>query len=126
MNLPSNHQTIMPYLILKNASEFIHFVEHVFNSKLLNKSYRDDSKTTLGHCEIQIGQSTIMFADANDDFQPQTANLFIYVDDADKRFKLALEHGATILMELSNQDYGRTCGITDPFGNVWWITSIPE
>ncbi len=126
MEIPSTHQKIMPYLILKNASKFIDFTKAVFNSQVTHKSFRDDKKTILGHCELQIEGSTIMFSDATENFQPQTANLFVYVDDADKCFNMALDNGATIAMELSDQDYGRTCGVTDPFGNVWWITSLPQ
>ena len=126
MDIPSKHQTVMPYLILKNSSKFIDFTKAVFNSKVTHKSFRDDSKKTLGHCELQIEGSTIMFSDATENFQPQTANLFVYVDDADKCFQIALDNGATIFTELSDQDYGRTCSVTDPFGNVWWITSLPQ
>ncbi len=126
MKIPSAHQTVMPYLILKNASTFIDFAEKVFDATITHKTYRDNSQTILAHCELQIGGSTIMFADPTENFEPQTANLFIYVDNADKRYKMALDYGATIIMELSDQDYGRTCGVTDPFGNVWWITSLPE
>ena len=126
MTIPHTHQTVMPYLILDNASKFIGFTEAVFDAKMIHKSYRDDEKSTLAHCELQIGEITIMFADATDDFQPQNANLFVYVDDADKRFNLALKQGAKVLMALSDQEYGRTCGVTDPFGNVWWITSLPK
>ena len=126
MDIPNTHQTVMPYLILKNASNFIEFAEAVFNAKVTHTSYRDDDKKILSHCELQIEGSTIMFADANENFQSQTANLFVYVDDADLCFKMALDNGATIDMELSDQDYGRTCGVTDPFGNVWYITSLPQ
>lgn len=126
MKIPNNHQTVMPYLILKNASKFIDFAQAVFDASIIHKTFRDEEQTILAHCELQIRDSTIMFADATDNFEPQNANLFIYVDDADKRFKMALDNGSTILMELSDQDYGRTCGITDPFGNVWWITSLPK
>lgn len=126
MKIPSTHQTVMPYLILKNASDFIGFTENVFDSHVIHESYRDDAQTVLAHCELQIEDSTIMFADATENFDPQTANLFVYVDDADTRFKKALDNGATIVMELSDQEYGRTCGVTDPFGNVWWITSLPR
>ena len=41
-------------------------------------------------------------------------------------FKKAIAEGATVLMELSDQNYGRTCGVTDPFGNIWWITSVDK
>lgn len=126
MKIPETHQTVMPYLILKGASMFIDFTKTVFDAEITHKTYREGDKSVLAHCELQIGGSTIMFADATENFEPQTSNLFIYVDNADKRFKKSLNHGATIVMELSDQDYGRTCGVTDPFGNVWWITSIPK
>jgi uncharacterized glyoxalase superfamily protein PhnB len=46
------------------------------------------------------------------------------VEDADKSFEAAKDNGAEVMTELSDQDYGRTCGVTDPTGNVWWITSL--
>jgi uncharacterized glyoxalase superfamily protein PhnB len=73
---------------------------------------------------MQIDGSTIMLADATEQWKEQTANLFVYVENADKAYNTALENGATSLMELSDQSYGRTCGVTDPVGNVWWITSM--
>ena len=124
MKIPDTHQTVMPYLILKGASKFIDFATNVFDSRINYKSYREDNKNVLAHCELQIGNSTIMFSDANENFEAQTSNLFIYVDDADIRFQKALDNGATVIMELSDQEYGRTCGVSDPLGNVWWITSI--
>jgi len=48
----------------------------------------------------------------------------VYVEDADAAYKLALDNGATSLMPPADQDYGRTCGVKDPFGNTWWITSV--
>ncbi|MCC9070427.1 VOC family protein [Flavobacterium sp. F-65] len=122
MEIPTTHQTVMPYLILNGALQFIDFTKNVFNAEITNMhSLREDG--TVIHSEITIDGSTIMFTDASKDWKPQTANLFVYVDSADETYKKALEHGAISLMGLSNQDYGRTCGVTDPFGNVWWITS---
>lgn len=112
----------MPYLMLEGAEKFIAFTETVFAAKLIHHSTRGEN--LLGHCEIQIGGSTLMFSDASAEWTPQTANLFVYVDNADLSFQKAIDAGATVLMELSDQDYGRTCGVTDPFGNVWWITSV--
>lgn len=123
MNLPSGHQTIMPYLILKDASEFIDFTKKVFDTKDSNKQIlRNDG--TIMHAEIILNGSTIMVTDETEDWTKQTANLFVYVPDVDEVYKKALENGAKSIMELSNQDYGRTCGVTDPFGNIWWITSV--
>jgi PhnB protein len=125
MNIPKNHQTVMPYLILDGALKFIDFTKNVFNATVLHAPQLRDDGTAL-HAEINIHGSTIMFADISNDWKPQTANLFVYVPNADESFKKALEEGATELMGLSDQEYGRTCGVTDPFGNVWWITSVNE
>ncbi len=53
----------------------------------------------------------------------QNAGLYINVPDADEKFRLALDNGATVVMEMSDQSYGRTGGVRDPFGNTWWITT---
>jgi PhnB protein len=125
MKLPKGHQSIMPYLMLKGAMKFIDFTRNVFDAELTTDMHKlREDKTTVMHSEVVIGGSTIMFTDSTDQWPEQTANLFIYVDNADKRFKKAVDSGATVVMELSDQSYGRTCGVKDPFGNVWWITSV--
>lgn len=125
MKLPAGHQTIMPYLILDGALGFIAFTQNVFNAETSDpQSLRDDG--TVMHAEIRIDGSTIMLTDASADWEKQTANLFVYVPDADATFEKALQAGATVLMPPSDQDYGRACGVTDPFGNVWWITSVKK
>ena len=127
MNIPNGHQVVMPYLMLNGALKFIDFVKIVFDGKLNNNMHklREDGISVM-HSEISIGSSTLMITDATEQWPAQTANLFVYVNDADETYKRAIDKGATTVMELSNQDYGRTCGVTDPFGNVWWITSVRD
>lgn len=122
MKIPENYQTVMPYLILENAQGFIAFTQKVFGAKEMHKSMRDEK--TIMHAEIMIGESTIMFADASDQFKVSNAGLFVYVEDADETYKSALANGGVVVTELANQPYGRSGGIMDPFGNVWWITSV--
>lgn len=124
MKLPIGHQTIMPYLILNGALQFIDFTKTVFDATSHLQKLREDG--TVMHAEIMIDGSTIMVTDEIKDWPRQTANLFVYVPNADESFKKAVDAGATIVMELNDQDYGRTCGVTDPFGNVWWITSVSK
>jgi PhnB protein len=125
MNIPKNHQVIMPYLIVNDALKFIDFTKNVFNATTLQAPIlREDG--TVQHAEITIHTSTIMVTDETKDWEVQTANLFVYVPNADESFKKAIEEGAKVLMELSDKDYGRTCGVTDPFGNIWWIKSVNE
>jgi PhnB protein len=123
MNIPAEHQTIMPYLILQGAAKFIDFTKVVFGASETNaKSIRADG--SIMHAEVTLNGSTIMITDEITDWAKQTSHLFVYVPNADETYKKAIENGAVSLMELSDQDYGRTCGVTDPFGNVWWITSV--
>lgn len=126
MKIPEGNQVVMPYLIVAGAQKFIEFTQKVFNAKENEKSRSMSDEKTIMHSEIMIGDSTIMFADSTEKFKPRTAGLFIYVENADETYKKAIREGATTLMELSDQDYGRTCGVTDPFGNIWWITSITK
>ena len=120
--IPENYQTVMSYLILKDASNFIAFAEKVLGAKQTSKIMRDEK--TIMHAEIMVGECTIMIADATDNYNHQPGSLFIYVTDADETFKKAIKEGATVLNEPSDQPYGRSGGVTDPSGNALWFTSV--
>ena len=120
--IPENHQAVMPYLIVDNATAFLEFVQQVFNARETHKQMRTEDK--VRHAEVMIGNSTIMVADATAEFHPKVAGMFVYVDDADKAYELALQKGASSIMPPADQPYGRSCGVEDAFGNVWWITSL--
>ncbi|HTN08580.1 VOC family protein [Agriterribacter sp.] len=123
MNIPNGHQQLMPYLISKNPRDFIRFASTVFGAVPGNEHLRDDGITIM-HAEVKIGECTIMFAQATEQWPSQTANLFIYVTNADASYATALENGASSLMEPADQSYGRACGVKDPSGNTWWITGV--
>jgi len=122
MKIPENNQTVIPYLILENAAGFILFTQKVFGAKETLKTMRDEN--VIRHAEIMIGNSTIMFAEATEQFKPFNAALFVYVENADETFAKAIHEGATVEKEITNESYGRGGGIKDPFGNIWWITAV--
>ena len=113
---------VMPYLILKDGLGFIEFAKNILDAKEDAIYYTDDQK--LMHAQITIGDSMIMIGEASDKWPVNNAGMFIYVADADKTYKEALAAGAKSIMEPVNQDYGRSGGVTDAWGNVWWITSL--
>mgnify|MGYP001796394727 CR=1 FL=1 len=121
MKIQEGYQQVMPYLIVKDAAGFMRFMENVFDAKEKFKMMRDEN--LIAHAEMTIGESVIMLADTTDAFKVRHASMFIYVEDADETYHKALSEGATSLMVPSDQEYGRTCGITDPFGNIWWPTT---
>lgn len=121
MNIPEGYQSVMPYLIIKDAAKFSQFVQTVFNGEEKNRHMRDEQY--IMHAEIMIGASRIMFADATEQIKVSNAGMFVYVENADETFQNAIEQGATSVMMPTDQPYGRSGGVTDPFGNTWWITT---
>lgn len=124
MKIAKGHQPVMPYLILQNAAAFIQFTKTVFNATEVYIGHWPDDNTKIEHAEIQINGCNIMMADVTEDFGVANANLFVYVSSAEQTLNLAMQNGATIINELSSQDYGQSAGFKDPFGNVWWLTSM--
>jgi PhnB protein len=124
MPIPKNYQQVMPYLVLPQADRFASFMQEVFDTKETLRMMRN--KECIQHAEIMIGDCTIMFADSTETYPPRPGGMFVYVDDADKRYEKAIQAGAQSLASPSDQPYGRSAGIQDRFGNSWWITSIPK
>lgn len=124
MNLPEGYQTVMPYLILIEVASFMDFVREVFGASELAVYKQDDGK--IVHAEVQIGGSTIMMGESNDDWSVQNAGLYVHVENTDHTFQKALDHGAESIMPVEDKEYGRTGGIKDPHGNTWWITQSPS
>lgn len=124
MKIPARYNRLMPYLIIKNASGFQQFMEKVFDAEEQMVVANPDG--TVMHGEIKIGDSVIMFAEAGEEFPVMSAGMFIYVANADDAYQKALMTGATAVQgqEPSDKEYGRACGVKDPFGNTWWITSV--
>lgn len=48
---------------------------------------------------------------------------YLFVYDADRMVKQAVEHGATLVMDVKDQPFGdRQGGVKDMEGNIWWIS----
>jgi uncharacterized glyoxalase superfamily protein PhnB len=78
---------------------------------------------TIGHAEVQVGDSTLMIVDGKKEWRDTPAFLSIYVDDADDVFNQAIKAGATQVTEMTTFNIlgDRTGRVRDPFGNIWWI-----
>ncbi|MFN8284758.1 MAG: hypothetical protein U0U67_16155 [Chitinophagales bacterium] len=124
MPIPTQYQTAVPYLIIKDCKSFIAFMQNLFGVEITEQHFRDEEKSVVMHAELKTGNATIMCAEATDEWQSQPAGIFIYVENADVSYAKALELGCTTIMGLSDQVYGRTCGVKDVYGNTWWITSV--
>lgn len=126
MHIPEQYNRLMPYLIIKDSNNFKSFMQTVFGAteQLLVPA----ADGTVMHGELRIGEAVIMYGGASEQFPVMNAGIYIHVADADAAYKKALAAGAVTVpgQEPADKDYGRTCGVTDPFGNVWWITSVKK
>ena len=118
-----DQQTILPYLMLVNAKEFIGFAQIVLDAEVILQKLANDNQTVLV-AELKIGNTIILLSDAQDKYGRAFGNFFIYVDDVDLTFQTAINHGASVVTEIADMSYGRSGGIEDPFGNTWWLTTI--
>lgn len=124
---PEGYHTVTPYLVVEGAAKLLDFTKQAFGAQ--EKVRMDGPNGRLDHAEIQIGDSIVMLADSmpEDPNHPIPAMIHLYVDDADKTFRQAIEAGANSIRELKDEFYGdRSGGVKDSFGNIWWIATHVE
>ena len=133
--IPEGWHSLTVYISVKGAEDAIEFYKSAFGAKVTGRLSMPDG--SIGHAELQIGDSKIMLAEENEQWgnrSPQTiggtpVSLCIYVEDVDAVFTKALQAAAKVTGEMvvKDQFYGdRTGGITDPFGHQWTIMTHIE
>lgn len=131
--IPDGYHSITPYLILDNAKGALDFYKRAFGAIETVRMPAPGGK--IGHAEIRIGDSVVMFADESPQMGAKSAktiggspvSLMIYVEDVDEQFPKALAAGGKELRPLKNQFYGDRSGtLEDPFGITWTIATHVE
>ena len=120
---PNDHQRVTPYLIVADPEAMLKFMKAVLGATERRIERKDDG--SYGHAEVAVGESVIMFSGSMAGWDPNPAGLFVYVEDADAAFAKALELGASEVMPVAEQSYGRSGGVKDTNGNTWWLTTAP-
>ena len=127
---PPGHHTVTPGFAVPNATKVLEFLQKAFGGKVVDRY--DAPSGSIAHCELMIGDSVVMFGEANPahGMDPMPASLSYYVEDGDAvdvTYKRALASGAKSVMEPKNQFYGyRSATVKDPGGNKWTICAIVE
>ncbi len=129
-SIPDGYHSITPYLIVKNAAKALDYYVKALGARELFRMPMPDG--SIGHAEIQIGNSRIMLADEVPSLNylgPETiggtpVSLMIYVDNVNEAYPRALKVGGKEMKPLQDQFYGDRSGtFTDPFGHVWTIAT---
>ena len=133
--IPQGFHSITPYLVLKGAAQAIEYYKKVFGATELVRM--NGPGGTVGHAELQIGDSIIMLADENPQMGEGHASastigaspvsLYLYLPNVDEVIQRAQAAGAKVLRPAADQFYGDRSGfIQDPFGHFWGIATHIE
>jgi uncharacterized glyoxalase superfamily protein PhnB len=123
--IPDEYHSVQPYVIVKGAAKLIDFMKEAFGAQ--EKMRMPGPDGTIGHAEVQIGDSVVMLADASDAFAPSPATMVVYVQDCDATYRKALAAGGMSEREPEDMFYGdHAAGVNDAFGNRWFIHTHVE
>lgn len=119
---PGQMNAIQVYLFLRDAEKMAGFLESAFGAKAEGVHKAPDG--TVAHATIRIGDNTLEFSEAHEEWQPSVCHLHLYVPDTDAVYAQALHAGATTIEAPSDKPYGdRSAGVRDPWGNSWFIAT---
>ncbi|HYS53831.1 MAG TPA: VOC family protein [Thermoanaerobaculia bacterium] len=106
--------TIVPRIFLSDAKGLVAFIKKVFGA---TGDYQSDRPTWLT-IDSAIMVSDVAFR------KPMAAFLYVYVDDAEATYRVAMQACARSLEEPLDTPYGdRRCMIEDRWGNTWQIAT---
>jgi uncharacterized glyoxalase superfamily protein PhnB len=124
-SIPKDHQTVTAYLIVRGADRLIEFIKNAFGGEVTYENR--DEENFISHATVKIGNSVLMISDGMSDMQPETAMLFLYVEDADALYDRAIKAGAESIQEPKDEFYGdRVSAVKDEWNNKWWIATHIE
>jgi PhnB protein len=127
--IAEGYNAVIPALAFQGADAAIKWYVNVFGAK--EKMRMDNPDKTVAHAEITLGDSVIMLAEENLQYNssPKTlmgnsVNLCIYVPDVDAVIKKATANGAKLIKPATDEFYGDRSGrIEDPFGYRWIVST---
>lgn len=123
---------LAPYISVRDARRALDWYVGVFDAARRGEPFVDPDGS-IGHAELRIGDAVLMLADygpAPGGQEPGTAgaghSLFVSVPDADETVRRAAAGGAHVERPPSDEPYGRTGVIVDPFGHRWIVNTRPR
>jgi PhnB protein len=131
--VPEGYPEISPYLIVDGAGAAIEFYGKVLGATERMRLPGPDG--TIGHAELQLGDSLLMVADEAPQFGlrgPRAiggtpVTISVYVEDVDGVVERAAQAGARVLRPVEDQFYGDRSGqFEDPFGHRWSVATHVE
>lgn len=129
--LPAEFHSVTPMLVLKDARKAVEFYKRALGAEELMIMPGADGKGVM-HAEIRIGDSIIMLGEECPGAPRKSAetlggspvSFYIYVEDVDAAFKVAVDAGAEVEMAVQEMFWGDRMGsVRDPFGYSWGLAT---
>ena len=123
---PKGYQSAAPYIVASDAAALLGFLADVFGGEVTRQYQREDG--SIAHAETKIDDTIIMIGQSGGDWQPVTAWVHVYVQDAEAVHEKAIAAGAKEMFapEKKPDDTDLRSGFTDPWGNCWFPATQME
>jgi PhnB protein len=113
---PHGWHTVTPRIFTADVAGLVGFLKAVFNA---GGEYREGRPA-----EIKIGDSILMISDGGGRRATMPAFLYVYVEDADATYRLAINAGAEPLEKPMDTPYGdRRATVLDRWDSTWQIAT---
>ena len=121
-HVPAGLGTVTPFLHPRGAPRLIEFLKGAFAADEMGIHHGPDG--AIAHAKVRVGESVIEMGEAHGEWGPMPTMFYVYVDEVDAWYRLALAAGATSLEAPALQPYGeRRAAMRDPFDNVWYLAA---
>ncbi len=121
MYIPEGYGSVFPYMLVDGAQAFSEFLQRAFDAVEIGRTELPNGR--IANLRIRIGTSTFMVSEADQGMRAMSATYCVYVENADRSFAKAIAAGAAKIFDPADMPYeDRQAGVTDPFGNMWWIS----
>lgn len=121
----AGYTTVAPRIVTSDTGELLDFIRTAFEGQELGRVALEDG--SIGHAEIRVGGTILLAFDRRPGWPLTPAFLRVFVEDADATMERAVAAGAQVVTRPSTHAFGQRGGrARDPFGNIWWISSVVE
>ena len=113
---PQGYPTVIPRIVTRDVPGVAGFLKSVLDAR---GAVRAGAPT-----ELRIGDSLLMVSDGGGLRAVTPSFLYVYVENVDTAYRLALHAGARTLEAPTDTPYGdRRATVQDPWGNTWQIAT---
>jgi PhnB protein len=117
-----DYRAVTPHFNPVRAPAMIEFLQKAFGAEEVYRAQSPDG--VVHYAQVRIGDSVIGMSEPHGPYQQRPGTLHLYVPDADAAYERAIKSGAASIQPVADQPYGeRSGGVTDPFGNRWFIAT---